>query len=137
MCECVSVGACGVCDFVDVLHELDDEVDELRLLHLFGVEVGDEEGEVVSGHRRASEDDEVLRPLREEAREAVDEHLFDLVALLDADRDAQAVDRRLDQRLLTLIARHHHRGQQQLLGQPTAQQQQRMHHSVAMSSAVV
>ena len=33
---------------VNLLHELDDKVDKLVLQHLLGVEIGDEEGDVVS-----------------------------------------------------------------------------------------
>jgi hypothetical protein len=33
---------------IDVLHELDDEVDELVLEHGFGVEIGDQEGYIIA-----------------------------------------------------------------------------------------
>ena len=46
------------------------------------------------------------------------EDVLDLVGLLDADADAGAVDARLDQHALALIARHVQRVQGQLRGRP-------------------
>ena len=64
---------------VDVLHELDDEVDELVLEHGLGMGVGDEEADVEVGHLAGllvlvgdglpSEDEEVLCSLGKEAHE--------------------------------------------------------------------
>jgi hypothetical protein len=33
---------------VNLLHELNDEIDQLMLEHFFGVSVGDQEGDVIS-----------------------------------------------------------------------------------------
>lgn len=62
------------------------------LQHLLGVEVGDQETDVISLDRFPSQDVEALGALRQEAREFVYEDVFDLVGLLDLDADAYAVD---------------------------------------------
>lgn len=101
---------------VDLLHELDDKVDELVLEHLLGVEVGHEERDVVAGDGLAAQDEEALGALLQEARELVHEDVLDLVGLLDLDADAHAVDAGLDEHALVLVARDGQRRQQDLGG---------------------
>jgi len=110
---------------VDVLHELDDEVDELALVEGLGVNVGDEEGDVVhllavlvlGGDGLAAEDEEVVRALGKEAHEPLGEDLVELIELLQADRDADAVHAGLDKHTLLLVTRDHNGRAQQLLAE--------------------
>ncbi|KAG5513705.1 hypothetical protein PMAC_000743 [Pneumocystis sp. 'macacae'] len=74
---------------VDVLHELDDEVDDLVLEHGVGVLVCDEEGYVVSLETVGV--GEGFGTGHEEAGEFVGEDVFYVVGLLDADADTGAV----------------------------------------------
>jgi hypothetical protein len=67
------------------LHELDDEIHDLVLEHGLGVEVGDQEGDVVALDGLPPEDDEVLGTLGQEAHELLAEDGLELVGLLDAD----------------------------------------------------
>ena len=67
------------------LHELDDEVHDLVLEHGLGVEVGDQEGDVVTLDGLPPEDDEVLGTLGQEAHELLAENGLELVGLLNAD----------------------------------------------------
>jgi hypothetical protein len=99
---------------VDFLHELNDEIDELVFQHLFGVEVGNQERNVVALDRLPSQDEERLGTLCQEAGELVHQNVLDLVGLLDLDADAYAVDARLDQDSLVLVARDRQRRQQDL-----------------------
>eukprot|EP01023_Acetabularia_acetabulum_P052221 TRINITY_DN57887_c0_g1_i1.p2 TRINITY_DN57887_c0_g1~~TRINITY_DN57887_c0_g1_i1.p2 ORF type:complete len:148 (-),score=18.54 TRINITY_DN57887_c0_g1_i1:71-514(-) len=94
---------------VDVLHELDDKVDQLRLVHALRVEVGDQEADVVAADGLAAENHKVLGALHQEPQELLAENHLNLVGLLDADRDPHRVDRRLDQHLLVLVTRDHQR----------------------------
>lgn len=107
---------------VYLFHELDDEVNKLVLEHLLGVEVCDEEGDVVSlslcelvtgGVEQVwstdldgfpSQNEERLGTLCQEASELVDQDMLNLVCLLDSDADADAVDAGLDEDALVLIA---------------------------------
>lgn len=84
------------------------------LEHLLGVEVGDEEGDVVALDGLAAQDEEGLGALGQEARELVNQDALDLVGLLDADADADAVHARLDEHALILVPRHRQRVQQYL-----------------------
>lgn len=79
---------------------LDDKVDELVLVHVFDVAVGDEERNVVALDGDPSQDDERLGAHHEEPGELVREDALNLVGLLDLDREADRVDRRLDEDLL-------------------------------------
>ena len=72
---------------VDFLHEVDDEVHELVAQHLLGVEVGDQEADVVTLDLLPPQDDEVLRAAHHEAHELVAEQLLHVVRLFDCDRD--------------------------------------------------
>jgi hypothetical protein len=88
---------------VDFLHELDDKVDKLVLKHFFGMEVCDEEGDIIAFNGLASQDEEGFGTLSEEASELVDKNSLNLVCLLDLDADAHTVDTRLDEDLLILV----------------------------------
>ena len=96
---------------VDVLHELDDKVDQLVLQHLFGVEVCDQERNIIAlptgqstcpvPHAYAStstyidrlppQDEEGLRSLGQEPRELVYQDVLDLIRLLYPYADSHAV----------------------------------------------
>lgn len=89
---------------VYLFHELDDEVNKLVLEHLLGVEVCNEEGDVVSLDGFPSQNEERLGTLCQEASELVDQDMLNLVCLLDSDADADAVDAGLDEDALVLIA---------------------------------
>ena len=66
---------------VNLLHELDDEVDQLVPVHLVRVEVGDEEADVVPLDRLPPQDHKVFRPPHHEAHELVTQQSLDLVGL--------------------------------------------------------
>ena len=82
---------------------MDDKVDKLVLQHLLGVEIGDEEGDVVALNGFAAEDEEGLGALGQETGEFMNEDTLDLVGLLDADADTDAVDAGLDENTLVLV----------------------------------
>lgn len=84
------------------------------LQHFLRVEVGDQEGDVVALDGFPPQDEEGLGALRQEAGEFVDKDLLDFVGLLDFDADADAVDARLDEDTLILVARNGQRGQEDL-----------------------
>lgn len=86
------------------------------LQHLFGVEVGDEERDVVALDRLPPQDKEGLGTLGQEAGKLVDKDLFNLVGLLDFDADADAVDAGLDKDTLVLVARNRQGSQEDLGG---------------------
>ena len=67
------------------------------------MEVGDEEGDIVALNGFAAEDEEGLSALGQETGELVNEDTLDLVGLLDADADADAVDAGLDEDTLVLV----------------------------------
>lgn len=87
---------------IDVLHELDDEIDELVLVHRLGVEVGDQEGDIVSLDGLTTQDDERLGTLGQEAHKLLGQQLLQLICLLHSNRDAQRVNRSLYQHTLLL-----------------------------------
>lgn len=89
---------------VHLLHELYHEIDQLMLEHLLRVPIGDEEGDVVSVYRLPPQDEEGLGALAQEAGELVHEDFLDLIGLLDPDADAHAVDARLDEDALIIVA---------------------------------
>lgn len=107
---CHDTGSCivGKLHLGDLLvylfHELDDEVDEFVFEHGFGMEVGDEEGDVVAGDGFSAEDDEAFGSLHEEAGELVSQDAFDFVGLFDTDADADRIDTGLDEDLFALVA---------------------------------
>lgn len=111
---------------VHVLHELNDEVHQLMLQHLLGVEVGDEERNVIALPKRSAinpfpsnaqcpastyldrlppQDEESLRSLRQESRELVHQNMLDLVRLLYPYAHTHTVDRRLDEDTFFLVSR--------------------------------
>ncbi len=62
----------------------------------------------------ATENDKVLSTLRQEAEEAAGEDNVELVRLFDLDRDADRVDRALNEDLLFVAARNHNGVQEEL-----------------------
>ena len=90
---------------VNLLHKLNDEVDQLVLQHLLCMEVGDQEGDVVSLDRFPPEDNKALCSLLQEPCELVDQNVFDLICLLNLDAYAHAVDAGLDEDALVLVTR--------------------------------
>ena len=56
---------------INFLHKVDNKVHQLVSQHLLGVEVGDEEANVVSLDLLPPEDDKVLRPPHHESHELV------------------------------------------------------------------
>ena len=56
---------------IDFLHKVDNKVHQLVSQHLLGVEVGDEEADVVSLDLLPPEDDKILRPPHHESHELV------------------------------------------------------------------
>ena len=91
---------------VNLLHELNDEVNQLVLEHLLCMEVGNQKGDVISLDRFPPKDDEALCSLLQEPCELVDQNVFDLICLLDLDAYAHAVDAGLDEDALVLVARN-------------------------------
>lgn len=67
------------------------------LVHLLGVEVRDEERDVVPLDGLAPEHDEALGAHHHEPHELLAEDAFDVVSLLDEDGHADRVDGRLDE----------------------------------------
>lgn len=53
---------------IDILHELNDEVNQLSLLHVLDVKVGDQKGEWIAWSWSSSQDDEILSTLAQETR---------------------------------------------------------------------
>lgn len=97
---------------------MNDKVDQLVLVHLLCVEVGDEEADVVALNWFPPQDEEILRSHHHKAHEFMAQNLFNLICLLDSDADADRVDGALDQNLLPVIAADDHRLEQQLLATP-------------------
>lgn len=91
---------------VHLFHELYNEVDQLMFQHLLGVEVCNQERDVIALDRFPPQDVEGLCSLRQESRELVHQDVFNLVRLLDLDAYPHAVYRRLDVHLLVLVSRH-------------------------------
>ena len=82
---------------VYLLHELDHEIDKLVGQHLFGMEVGDEEGDIEALDWLPAQNEERLRSLGEESSEFVDQNVLDLVRLLDANRYSNGISGRLNE----------------------------------------
>ena len=97
---------------IDVLHELNDEIDQLVLVHGLSVEVGDEERDIISLNSLTTQDDEGLSTLGQEAHELLGEQLLQLISLLNSNRDSQRVDGALNQNSLLRSTRDDDRVQQ-------------------------
>jgi len=109
---------------VNVLHELNDEIDELALVQSLGVYVGDEEADIVGDlltavenldDGLAAEHKEVIGTLSEEAHETLGKDGIELIKLLQADADANAVHGSLDEDTLLLVTSDNNRVAKQLL----------------------
>lgn len=68
---------------VDLFHEVDHKVHQLVLVHGLGVEVGDQEADIVALDWLPSQNNEVLGSHHHEAGELVTQDLLDLVGLLN------------------------------------------------------
>ena len=101
---------------VNLLHELDNEVDQLVLQHLLGVEVCNQERDVVALDRLSSQNVEGLCSLRQEACELVDQDVLNLIGLLDLDAYSYAVDARLNVHAFILVSRDGERVQDDFRG---------------------
>jgi hypothetical protein len=113
---------------VDLLHELNNEVNQLVFQHLRRVEVSDQEWNIIAlppdvsiaasllpgalsayRNRFPPQDKESLRSLRQETCELVDKDMLDLIGLLDLYADAHGVDTRLDEDALVLVSSNRQR----------------------------
>jgi len=103
---------------VNFLHEMNDKVHQFMLVHLLGVEVGDEKTDVVALHWFPPQDEEVLCSHHHETHEFMAQNLLDLICLLDSDADSDRVDGALDQNLLLVVAADDHRLEEQLFTTP-------------------
>lgn len=81
------------------------------LQHLLGVEVGDEERDVVALDWLPPHDVEGLGSLGQEPCELVDQDVFNLICLLDLDAYAHTVDTGLDVHAFLGVPRHGERVQ--------------------------
>lgn len=99
---------------VNLLHELNDKVDELVLEHFLRVEVGDEERDVVALDGLPPQNEERLGSLSQEPCELMDQNVLNLVCLLDLDAYSYTVDTWLDVYTLILVSRHGERIQDDL-----------------------
>lgn len=68
---------------VDFFHEMNHKVDQFVLVHGLGVEVCDQEADVVALDGFPSQNDKVLGSHHDEAGELVTQDLLDLVGLLN------------------------------------------------------
>jgi hypothetical protein len=91
---------------VHLFHKLNDKVHQLVLQHLLGVEVRDQETDIVALDRLSPQNIKALRTLCQEARELVDKDVLNLVGLLDLDAYSHTVDRRLDVHSFVLVTGH-------------------------------
>lgn len=109
---------------IHLFHELDNKVDKLVLQHGFGVEVGDQERDIIAlAVRQQSlshpirlphtnlywlppQDEERFRALRQESRELVDKDMLDFIRLLYTDAHTDTVDTGFDEDSLVLVARN-------------------------------
>ena len=91
---------------VYLLHELNDEVHQLVLQHLLGVEVRNQERDIITLDWFPPQNDKALRSLLQESCEFVDQDVLNLVCLLDLDVYPHAVDAGLDQDSLVFVTRY-------------------------------
>lgn len=85
------------------LHEFNHEIDKLVRQHLFGVEVGDEEGDVEAFNWLPAQNEEWLCSLGEESSEFVDKNVLDLIGLLDANGYSNGISGRLNEAGVSLV----------------------------------
>lgn len=98
---------------VDVLHKLNNEIDQLVLVHSLGVEVGDEERDIVSLDGLTTQDHEGLGTLSQETHKLLGQQLLQLIGLLNSNGDSQRVDGSLNQNFLLRSTRDDDRVQQE------------------------
>lgn len=85
------------------------------LVHLLGMEVCNQKGDVVAFDGLSAQDDEVFGSHHHEAGEFVTKDLLDLVGLLDGNTDSHGVHRGFDENSLLLVTRNNNRIQNELL----------------------
>lgn len=101
--------------FVDALHKLKDEVDQLLLLEPQEVLVRDQEREVeVLVGASLSQDLELVGSQRHKSLQHVREQVLNFVQLLDANRYSHRVDWSFDHAVLVLTLRNDHGCEEQL-----------------------
>lgn len=91
-----------------------DEVDQFVFVHLFGVEICDQEADVVAFDGFASQHHEVFGSHHHETRELVAENFLDLVGLLHGDADPHRIHTALDEYAFLFVTRDDHGRQYEL-----------------------
>jgi len=76
------------------------------LQHLLGVEICNEEGNIIALYRLPSQYEEAFRSLRQESGELVHEYVLNLIRLLDFDGYSDGVHRRFDEDAFVLVPRN-------------------------------
>ena len=97
---------------------MNDKVHEFVLVHLFRMEVSDQETDVIALNRLSSEDEEVLSPHHHEPHELLAKDLLNLIRLLNGNGYTNGVYRGLDLDFFLLVSADDERGQQKLLTTP-------------------
>lgn len=79
------------------------------LQHLLCMEIRDKERDIVTLDGLPPQNEETLRPLRQESRELMDQDILDLISLLDPNANSHRVDAGLDKDSLILVSGNRHR----------------------------
>ena len=98
---------------INVLHELDNEIHQLVLVHALSVEVGHQEGDIISLDGLTTENNEWLGALGQETHKLLGQQFLQFISLLDSNADTQGVDGSLNQNSLLLSTSNDHRVEQQ------------------------
>lgn len=93
---------------------MNDKINQLVLVHLFGMKVRYQETDIVSVHGFSSENDKVFGSHHHESGEFVTEDFLNFVRLFDRDANSHGIDARLDQYAFFLVARNDHGCQNEL-----------------------
>mmetsp|Transcript_22210 Transcript_22210/g.62411 ORF Transcript_22210/g.62411 Transcript_22210/m.62411 type:complete len:206 (+) Transcript_22210:23-640(+) len=88
---------------VNILHELDDEINQLMLVELLSVEVRDEEANIVAFDGLPPQNDKVLRSLVQEVHELLAQNAVRVVRLFHLNRDTNGVHRRFNVNHLLVV----------------------------------
>jgi len=103
---------------VNILHKLNDEIDKLALVKSLSVYVGDKETDIISNlltvieslnDRLTTEHKEVISTLSKEAHETLCKDCIELIELLKANADTNAINRSLNENTLLLVTSNHNR----------------------------
>ena len=81
---------------VNLLHEMNDKVDEFVSQHLFSVKIGDQKANIITFDLFTTQDDKVFCPTHHKPGEFVAQQFFNLVCLLDGNGNTNAVDGRFN-----------------------------------------